>query len=146
MVCLQADFTAFRETVDALGGVTVTVRAPIVDYNYPLTETRMGTFRIGSGTQLLDGETALRYARSQAFDIGLRSFRAAATAAHRNGGASAVVGSRRSDHVPLPALSRSAGTRPDDARVGTTPWPCAGCHGAFARSRDRDAAQLRHRR
>ncbi len=62
---LKADFTAFTETVDALGGITLTVPEAIVDYQYPLTETRMGTFRIGSGTQLLDGETALKYARSR---------------------------------------------------------------------------------
>ncbi len=62
---VQADFTAFTQAVDALGGVTIDVPAPITDYRYPLTETRVGVFRIGSGTQLLDGETALRYARSR---------------------------------------------------------------------------------
>lgn len=62
---LKADFSAFTNTVDTLGGVMVDVPEPITDYNYPLTETRMGTFTIGSGMQLLDGETALKYARSR---------------------------------------------------------------------------------
>jgi LCP family protein required for cell wall assembly len=62
---VKADFTAFVQTVDALGGVDVDVPAPIIDRFYPVAPGRIGTFRIEAGPQHLDGETALRYARSR---------------------------------------------------------------------------------
>lgn len=62
---MKANFTAFVNIVDALGGVDVEVPERIVDYTYPLTEKTAGLFRIEAGPQHLDGETALRYARSR---------------------------------------------------------------------------------
>lgn len=62
---MKADFTAFETVVDALGGVDVIVPETLTDYSYPLTETTVGTFRLEKGPQHLDGETALRYARSR---------------------------------------------------------------------------------
>jgi LCP family protein required for cell wall assembly len=48
------DFTGYERMVDALGGVTVTIPKPIVD---------SGNHRFEAGTQVLDGERALRYVR-----------------------------------------------------------------------------------
>lgn len=62
---LKADFTAFEQVVDAVGGVDVVVAEDLTDYSYPLSETRIGTFSIKAGPQHLDGETALKYARSR---------------------------------------------------------------------------------
>lgn len=62
---LKADFTAFTEIVDALGGVDVDVPEPITDYSYPVAEGRVGLFQVDAGMQHFDGETALRYARSR---------------------------------------------------------------------------------
>ncbi len=62
---VKADFTAFVNTVDAIGGVDITVPERIRDYTYPLTETTVGLFEMEEGPQHLDGETALRYARSR---------------------------------------------------------------------------------
>lgn len=62
---LKADFTAFVNVVDMLGGVDVDVPKKIVDYTYPIAEGRVGLFQIEPGLQHLDGETALRYARSR---------------------------------------------------------------------------------
>lgn len=62
---VKADFTAFVNVVDMLGGVDIDVPKQIVDYTYPITETSVGLFRIDEGMQHLDGETALRYARSR---------------------------------------------------------------------------------
>lgn len=62
---IKADFTAFVNVVDLLGGVDVEVQKKIVDYTYPLSETRVGLFQLEAGMQHLDGETALKYARSR---------------------------------------------------------------------------------
>lgn len=63
---IKVDFTAFVEGVDALGGVTVDVPYSIVDNEYP-ADTGFGyaPFVITQGTHHLDGETALKYARSR---------------------------------------------------------------------------------
>ncbi len=62
---LKTDFTAFTNVVDALGGVDIEVAEKLTDYTYPLAEGRVGKFTIDAGLQHLDGETALRYARSR---------------------------------------------------------------------------------
>lgn len=62
---IKADFTAFTEAVDALGGITIDVPADITDYTYPLAEGQVGVFHVDKGPQHFDGETALKYARSR---------------------------------------------------------------------------------
>lgn len=62
---MKADFTAFTNVVDAIGGVDIVVEDDIVDYYYPVKEGVVGTFKIEAGPQHLDGETALKYARSR---------------------------------------------------------------------------------
>ena len=62
-VCV--DFDGFRRLIDALGGVTVTVDRDIYDAAYPDGKGGVITIFIPAGTQRMDGETALRYARSR---------------------------------------------------------------------------------
>lgn len=62
---VKVDFAAFKEVVDAIGGVDVVIPEPLVDTYYPIEEGVIGTFSIDAGPQHLDGETALKYARSR---------------------------------------------------------------------------------
>lgn len=60
------DFKAFKGIVDTIGGVDIIVPETIHDTTYP-NEANRGyiTFHIDAGEQHLDGETALKYARSR---------------------------------------------------------------------------------
>ncbi|MDD5026654.1 MAG: LCP family protein [Candidatus Peribacteraceae bacterium] len=62
---VKVNFTAFRQAVDAIGGVDVLVPSDIVDTEYPDENYGFQTFEIKQGLQHLDGETALKYARSR---------------------------------------------------------------------------------
>lgn len=60
------NFQGFEDIVDAIGGVEVMVEDDIYDPYYPKGETiYFETFKLKAGLQLLDGETALKYARSR---------------------------------------------------------------------------------
>jgi len=60
------DFKAFRDVVNALGGVTVDVPTTLDDPFFPAGEsTGMMHIRINAGLQQFDGEKALEYARSR---------------------------------------------------------------------------------
>jgi polyisoprenyl-teichoic acid--peptidoglycan teichoic acid transferase len=60
------DFKAFRDVVDALGGVRVNVPTTLDDPYFPRGETTgMMHVRIDAGWQQFDGERALEYARSR---------------------------------------------------------------------------------
>jgi LCP family protein required for cell wall assembly len=75
---VEVNFDGFKKVIDALGGVTINVQVPVVDDTYPGLN---GTERlyIPSGIQHMDGEEALRYARSRHtstdFDRGARQQR-----------------------------------------------------------------------
>lgn len=60
------DFNGFKAIVDALDGIDVVVENDIKDTTYP-ADTGWGyqTFEITEGPQHLDGDTALKYARSR---------------------------------------------------------------------------------
>jgi len=62
---VRLDFNGFRAIVDAIGGVDVNVEEPVVDYAYPTDDYGVITIEIPAGEQRMDGETALRYARSR---------------------------------------------------------------------------------
>lgn len=63
---VKVDFNGFVKIIDALGGVEVDVETAIHDPFYPRGETiYYETFHIDAGLQTLDGETALKYARSR---------------------------------------------------------------------------------
>ena len=61
----RVDFDGFRAIVDAVGGVDVIVEQPIVDDAYPTADYGTIHVEIPAGPQHMDGETALRYARSR---------------------------------------------------------------------------------
>jgi LCP family protein required for cell wall assembly len=54
-----------RDIVDAAGGVDITVPQAIHDDEYPTDDYRTITIDIPAGRQHMDGETALRYARTR---------------------------------------------------------------------------------
>ncbi|MDF2379698.1 MAG: LCP family protein [Candidatus Gracilibacteria bacterium] len=63
---IKINFQAFEDVVDTLGGIEVEVTKSIFDTEYPnQQETGYETFSIEAGTQVLDGMTALKYARSR---------------------------------------------------------------------------------
>lgn len=63
---VKIDFKGFKELIDALGGVDVIVKEPINDPYYPKDGThQFSPFSLSAGPQTLDGETALKYARSR---------------------------------------------------------------------------------
>jgi len=62
---VRVDFDGFRAIVDAVGGVDVVVEKAIVDNAYPTEDYGTMRIEIPAGPQRMDGETALRYARSR---------------------------------------------------------------------------------
>jgi len=60
------DFQVFQGIVDAIGGIDIVVPETIHDTTYPNEENRgYITFHIDAGLQHLDGDIALKYARSR---------------------------------------------------------------------------------
>ena len=57
------DFAGFKEIIDILDGVNVTVENDIYDSRYPGPNYSYETFKIDKGFHHLDAETALKYAR-----------------------------------------------------------------------------------
>ena len=62
---VRVDFDSFRAVVDAVGGIDVVVEEAIVDDAYPTDDYGTMRIEIPAGPQHMDGETALRYARSR---------------------------------------------------------------------------------
>lgn len=63
---LKADFQGFKDLIDALGGIDIEVKEAIYDPYYPKDGTfYYETFSISAGQHHMDGETALKYARSR---------------------------------------------------------------------------------
>ncbi|PKL37110.1 hypothetical protein CVV38_04485 [Candidatus Peregrinibacteria bacterium HGW-Peregrinibacteria-1] len=63
---IKVDFKGFKEFIDAIGGIEVDVKADIYDPFYPKDGTILfEPFTIKKGLQHIDGETALKYARSR---------------------------------------------------------------------------------
>ncbi len=59
------DFEAFIAIIDALGGVEITTTYTINDPEYPDMNYGLDPFFLSRGTHLLDGRTALQYARTR---------------------------------------------------------------------------------
>jgi LCP family protein required for cell wall assembly len=64
------DFNAFKQAVDAVGGINIDVPAGFTDYQYPAGECDLGncayeTVHFNAGMQHMNGATALIYARSR---------------------------------------------------------------------------------
>jgi LCP family protein required for cell wall assembly len=76
---VEVNFDGFRRVVDAMGGVTINVQAPVIDDNYPADTGRHARVYIPAGIQHMTGAQALVYARSRHgsddFDRGYRQQR-----------------------------------------------------------------------
>jgi LCP family protein required for cell wall assembly len=62
---VRVNFDGFREIIDLIGGVTVDVPYTIHDEEYPTADYGVETFHLDAGIQHLDGETALKFARTR---------------------------------------------------------------------------------
>ncbi len=62
---VKVDFIAFTRAVDTLGGLDIEVPYDIEDYEYPNEQYGFEPFIIRAGLRHIDGETALKYARSR---------------------------------------------------------------------------------
>ncbi len=65
---VKVNFDGFVQAVDAIGGIDLDVPKTIHDEQYPTIDYGYTTFHIDAGTQHLDGETALKYARTRHAD------------------------------------------------------------------------------
>jgi polyisoprenyl-teichoic acid--peptidoglycan teichoic acid transferase len=61
----RVDFAAFEEIVDEIGGVRVNIDRSFVDNQYPAPHDEYQVISFKKGTQTMDGETALTFARSR---------------------------------------------------------------------------------
>jgi LCP family protein required for cell wall assembly len=61
----RVDFHGFQQLVDAAGGVIIDVDWPVKDDEYPTPDYGYMRIYFGPGPQLMDGATALEYARSR---------------------------------------------------------------------------------
>ncbi|MBA2373535.1 MAG: LCP family protein [Chloroflexi bacterium] len=63
---VEVDFDGFKGVVDAVGGVTINVQIPVLDDAFPGQSGSQATrVYIPTGIQHMDGDQALRYARSR---------------------------------------------------------------------------------
>ncbi len=62
---VEVNFNGFKKVIDALGGVTINVQVPVSDDQFPGTTGRPQRVYIPSGLQHMNGDQALRYARSR---------------------------------------------------------------------------------
>jgi LCP family protein required for cell wall assembly len=61
----QVDFHGFEALVDSVGGVVVDVPTPLLDAEYPTEDYGVERVYIPAGLQVMNGHTALVYARSR---------------------------------------------------------------------------------
>ncbi len=61
----RLDFNGLKRIVDEMGGIDVDVPRTIVDTEYPVTGTEVMTLCIAAGRQHMDGDLALKYARTR---------------------------------------------------------------------------------
>ena len=80
------DMTGFAEMVDVMGGVTVAVREDLVAPVYNRDDGTHVMATIPAGSQLLDGDLALAYARSRTGSNDYRADGAATMRPDRTGG------------------------------------------------------------
>lgn len=67
---IRVDFKAFKEMIDAVGGIKISVDRSFTDTQYPAPNYLYQTIAFKKGLQNMDGETALKFARSRHGDNG----------------------------------------------------------------------------
>lgn len=65
---VRLNFDGFARMIDAVGGVTIDVERPLVDYAYPTEDNLTMEVRFEAGVQVMDGQRALIYARTRHAD------------------------------------------------------------------------------
>ncbi len=62
---VRANFSGLKQAVDAVGGITINVKEPLYDPEYPCdkNENRSCGFKLKAGVTQMDGALALKYAR-----------------------------------------------------------------------------------
>lgn len=65
---VRINFQGFIQVVDLIGGIDVMVPQTIHDEEYPTADYGVETFHLEAGLQHLDGETALKFARTRHSD------------------------------------------------------------------------------
>lgn len=61
----RVDFTAFKEIIDEVGGITVNVENSFTDHMYPTDNYEYQTIKFYKGIQTMNGETSLQFSRSR---------------------------------------------------------------------------------
>jgi polyisoprenyl-teichoic acid--peptidoglycan teichoic acid transferase len=64
----QVDFAGFRQIIDAIGGITLDVKKPLIDAEFPTDDFGLKRIYIPAGIQRMNGRVALEYARSRHAD------------------------------------------------------------------------------
>lgn len=59
------DFTSFKVLIDQIGGVKIVVEKSLIDQSYPNGNGGYTTVTFSPGEQIMDGDKALKYARSR---------------------------------------------------------------------------------
>lgn len=62
---IRINYQGFREVIDYLGGITINVPEEIWDYRFPDGNYGYMTIHIPAGEQVMNGRTALQYARTR---------------------------------------------------------------------------------
>lgn len=62
---IRADFDGFQKLIDKLGGVSVYVERGFTDYQYPTDDYKYQVLNFKEGWQVMDGDEALKFARSR---------------------------------------------------------------------------------
>jgi len=62
---VRVDFSGFEQMIDTLDGVKVNVDKSFTDYQYPTDDYKYQIISFDEGPQTMDGDTALKYARSR---------------------------------------------------------------------------------
>jgi len=62
---IRIDFAGFEKLIDDLGGIKVNVEQNFTDYQYPTEDYKYQVISFQKGMQTMDGDTALKFARSR---------------------------------------------------------------------------------
>lgn len=62
---VRVDFAGFEKMIDELGGVKIFVDKGFIDYQYPTEDFKFQVVSFEPGWQTMDGDTALKFARSR---------------------------------------------------------------------------------
>ncbi|MFA6537119.1 MAG: LCP family protein [Patescibacteria group bacterium] len=62
---IRIDFAGFEKLIDDLGGIKVNVEQDFTDFQYPTNDYKYQVISFSNGLQTMDGDTALKFARSR---------------------------------------------------------------------------------